>query len=200
MMRQRLARGLVKVTGYRMVGEVPETGILVGAPHTSNWDFVTMLMVMWHDGAHPRVLVKRQLFRGPLGWVLRGLGGVPLDRENAAGVVNELVAEAGSGEPFRLILAAEGTRTKGEYWKSGFLRLSRDTGLPVTLAFFDPPTKTMGFGPTFHAGEDVRADMDVVRAFFADKHGIKPANATPPRLREEGPAPGTDPTSPGTSS
>lgn len=200
MMRQRLARGLVKVTGYRMVGEVPETGILVGAPHTSNWDFVTMLMVMWHDGAHPRVLVKRQLFRGPLGWVLRGLGGVPLDRENAAGVVNELVAEAGSGEPFRLILAAEGTRTKGEYWKSGFLRLSRDTGLPVTLAFFDPPTKTMGFGPTFHAGEDVRADMDVVRAFFADKHGIKPANATPPRLREEGPAPGADPTSPGTSS
>lgn len=194
MMRQRFARGLIKVTGYRMVGEVPETGILVGAPHTSNWDFVTMLMVMWHDGAHPRVLVKRQLFRGPLGWVLRALGGVPLDRENAAGVVNELVAEAGSGEPFRLILAAEGTRTKGEYWKSGFLRLSKDTGLPITLAFFDPPTKTMGFGPTFHASDDVRADMDVVRAFFADKHGIKPANATPPRLREEGPAPETDPT------
>jgi 1-acyl-sn-glycerol-3-phosphate acyltransferase len=191
MLRQRLARTIVRRAGYRMVGEVPPTGILVGAPHTSNWDFITMLLVMWHDGAHPRVLVKQQLFRGPLGWVLRRFGGVPLDRGNPAGVVSGLVDEARSGEPFRLIIAAEGTRTKGDFWKSGFLRISRDTGLPITLAFFDPPTKTMGFGPTFHPSGDVGADMDLVRAFYADKHGIKPANATEPRLREEsGPAPG----------
>ena len=185
MMRQRLARTVVRVMGYRMVGEVPASGILVGAPHTSNWDFITMLLVMWHGGAHPRVLVKKELFRGPLGWVLRGFGGVPLDRANPGGVVRELVEEAGGDEPFRLIIAAEGTRTKGEYWKSGFHRISRETGLPITLAFFEPPTKTMGFGPTFHAGEDVGADMDLIRAFYADKHGIKPKNATVPRLREE---------------
>ncbi|WP_456695339.1 1-acyl-sn-glycerol-3-phosphate acyltransferase [Aeromicrobium sp. P5_D10] len=185
MIRQRLARGTTRLIGYRMVGEVPESGILVGAPHTSNWDFFTMLLVMWNDGAHPRVLVKKQLFKGPLGWILRLFGGVPLDRDNASRVVTELASEAKNGEPFRLILAAEGTRSKGEYWKSGFLRLSRETGLPITLAFFDPPTKTMGFGPTFHASEDVTADMDIVRAFFADKHGIRPKNATPPRLREE---------------
>ncbi len=185
MIRQALSRGIVKLMRYRMVGEVPQTGILVGAPHTSNWDFITMLLVMWHDGAHPRVLVKRQLFKGPLGWLLKAFGGVPLDRDNAGSVVRELVDEAGTGEPFRLILAAEGTRSKGEFWKSGFLRLSRDTGLPITLAFFDPPTRTMGFGPTFHATGDVTADMDVVRAFYADKMGIRPKNATPPRLREE---------------
>lgn len=185
MMRQRLARTIVRAMGYRMVGEVPPAGILVGAPHTSNWDFITMLLVMWHGGSHPRVLVKKQLFRGPLAWVLRGFGGVPLDRDNAGTVVADLVSEAGTGEPFRLILAAEGTRGKGEFWKSGFLRLSKETGLPITLAFFDPPTRTMGFGPTFHATKDVTADMDIVRAFFADKHGIRPKNATPPRLREE---------------
>lgn len=190
MMRQRLARTIVRLTGYRMVGEVPATGILVGAPHTSNWDFITMLLVMWHDGAHPRVLVKKQLFRGPLGWLLRAAGGVPLDRENPSGVVRDLVREAGNGEPFRLIIAAEGTRTKGDYWKSGFHRIARDTGLPITLAFFEPPTKTMGFGPTFQASEDVRADMDLIRAFYADKRGIRPNNATIPRLREEdGPKP-----------
>ncbi|QGG42337.1 1-acyl-sn-glycerol-3-phosphate acyltransferase [Aeromicrobium yanjiei] len=186
MIRQRLARTIVRLMRYRMVGEVPQTGILVGAPHTSNWDFVTMLLVMWHGGAHPRVLVKKQLFKGPLGWLITALGGVPLDRDNAGTVVRELVDEAGSGEPFRLILAAEGTRSKGEYWKSGFLRLSRETGLPITLAFFDPPTRTMGFGPTFLASDDVSSDMDIVREFYADKLGIKPKNATPPRLREEG--------------
>jgi 1-acyl-sn-glycerol-3-phosphate acyltransferase len=188
MIRQRLARTIVRLMRFRMVGDVPQSGILVGAPHTSNWDFVTMLLVMWHGGAHPRVLVKKQLFVGPLGWLLRALGGIPLDRDNAGTVVRDLVAEAeaGSGEPFRLILAAEGTRSKGEYWKSGFLRLSKETGLPVTLAFFEPPTRTMGFGPTFHASDDVTADMDIVRAFYADKGGIRPHNATPPRLREEG--------------
>ncbi|MCW2789866.1 MAG: acyl-phosphate glycerol 3-phosphate acyltransferase [Aeromicrobium sp.] len=185
MIRQRLARAIVRAKGFEMVGEVPPTGILVGAPHTSNWDFVTMLLVMWHDGAHPRVLVKKQLFKGPLGWLLKAFGGVPLDRDNASTVVGDLAREARSGEPFRLILAAEGTRSRGDYWKSGFLRLSRDTGLPITLAFYDPPTKTMGFGPTFLASGDLSADMDIVRAFYADKHGIKPANATPPRLREE---------------
>jgi 1-acyl-sn-glycerol-3-phosphate acyltransferase len=190
MIRQRLTQAIVRRAGYRMVGEVPDSGILVGAPHTSNWDFVTMLLVMWHDGASPRVLVKKQLFRGPLGWLLRRLGGVPLDRDNPGDVVNELVQEARNGGPFRLIIAAEGTRTKGTYWKSGFLRISRETGLPITLAFFDPPTRTMGFGPTFHPSDDVKADMDLIRAFFADKHGIKPANATEPRLRDEpgGPA------------
>ena len=171
---------------YRMVGSVPKGGILVGAPHTSNWDFVTMILVMWHDGAHPRVLVKKELFRGPLGWLLRRFGGVPLDRQDAGSVVADLAAEAGSGEPFRLVIAAEGTRSAGTHWKSGFHRLSRQTGLPITLAFFDPPTRTMGFGPTFHASDDVRADMDLVRAFYADKRGIKPENATVPRLREEG--------------
>jgi len=187
MIRQRLARTVVRLMRYRMVGDVPPSGILVGAPHTSNWDFITMLLVMWHGGAHPRVLVKKQLFKGPLGWVLKALGGIPLDRDNASGVVRDLADEAkrGDGEPFRLILAAEGTRSRGEYWKSGFLRLSRETGLPITLAFFEPPTRTMGFGPTFHATDDVKADMDVVRAFYADKHGIRPKNATPPRLREE---------------
>ncbi|EFQ84073.1 Acyltransferase [Aeromicrobium marinum DSM 15272] len=183
--RRAVARTITRVMRYEMVGEVPPTGILVGAPHTSNWDFITMLLVMWHGGEHPRVLVKQQLFRGPLGWVIRGLGGVPLDRENPAGVVRELVDEARSGESFRLVVAAEGTRSRGTHWKSGFLRLSRETGLPVSLAFFDPPTRTMGFGPTFHASDDVRADMDVVRDFYADKLGIRPRNATPPLLREE---------------
>lgn len=185
MMRQRLARTIVRTMGYQMVGDVPPTGIIVGAPHTSNWDFITMLLVMWHGGAHPRVLVKKELFRGPLGWVIRGFGGVPLDRDNPSPAVRQLVSEAASGEPFRLIIAAEGTRGKGEYWKSGFLRIAKETGLPVTLAFFEPPTKTMGFGPTFHPTESVRADMELVRAFYTDKQGIRPANATEPRLREE---------------
>jgi 1-acyl-sn-glycerol-3-phosphate acyltransferase len=185
MFRQKLARLMFRLSGWRMVGEVPRTGILVGAPHTSNWDFVAMLMVMWHGGVPPRVLVKKELFWGPLGWLLRATGGIPLDRRNPGGVVRELVAQAQSGKPFLLIIAAEGTREKKEYWKSGFYRIAQQTGLPVTLAFVDGPTKSTGIGPAFSPSGDVAADMDLVRAFYADKQGVHPELRTEPRLREE---------------
>ena len=192
-MRSRLASLVLRLFGWTAVGEVPRTGILVGAPHTSNWDFVMMLLVMWRGGVTPRVLVKKELFRGPLGWLLHRLGGIPIDRDDPGGVVRELVREARSGEPFLLILAAEGTRERGEYWKSGFWRIARTTKLPISLAFIDGPTRTTGFGPTITATPDVVADMDVVRAFYRDKRGIHPERRTEPRLREEdraGPARG----------
>jgi 1-acyl-sn-glycerol-3-phosphate acyltransferase len=185
MFRQKLARLVFRLSGWRMVGEVPRTGILVGAPHTSNWDFVFMLMVMWHGGVPPRVLVKKELFRGPLGWLLRVTGGIPLDRRNPGDVVRSLVAEAQSGAPFLLVIAAEGTREKTDYWKSGFYRIAQQTGLPITLGFVDGPTKTTGVGPTFSPTGDVAADMDLVRAFYADKRGVHPEKRSEPRLREE---------------
>ena len=184
-MRRRLATLVLRASGWTAVGEVPRTGILVGAPHTSNWDFVMMLLIMWRGGVTPRVLIKKELFRGPLGWLLPRLGGIPLDRANPGGVVRDLVAQARSGEPFLLILAAEGTRTKGEFWKSGFWRIARSTQMPISLAFVDGPSKTAGFGPTFRATRDVVADMDKVREFYKDKRGIHPELRTEPLLREE---------------
>lgn len=185
MIRQRLARSAFRLSGWRMVGEVPRTGILVGAPHTSYWDFVLMLMVMWHGGVPPRVLMKQELFKGPVGWVLRRSGGIPIDRANPAGLVRDLVAQARTDTSFVLVLAAEGTRKKTEFWKSGFYRIAQDSGLPIALAFVDGPSKTAGFGPTLMPSGDVRADMDVLRAFYADKRGIHPEQRSEPRLREE---------------
>jgi hypothetical protein len=63
--------------------------------------------------------------------------------------------------------------------------MAQQTGLPVALGFVDGPTRTIGFGPSFHPSGDVAADMDLVRAFYADKHGIRPALRTEPRLRDE---------------
>ncbi|QKE85292.1 1-acyl-sn-glycerol-3-phosphate acyltransferase [Arthrobacter sp. NEB 688] len=184
-MRVALAKTVLRAARWRAVGEVPRTGILVGAPHTSNWDFVMMLLVMWRGDVTPRVLIKQELFKGPLGWLLHRLGGIPLDRDNPGQVVRELVREARSGEPFLLILAAEGTRDQGEYWKSGFWRIARAAKLPIALAFIDGPSRTAGFGPTIRATPDVRADMDLVREFYRDKRGIHPEKRTEPRLREE---------------
>jgi len=144
-----------------------------------------MLLVMWRGGVTPRVLIKKELFRGPLGWLLPRLGGIPLDRDHPGSVVRDLVREARSGEPFLLVLAAEGTRTRSEYWKSGFWRIARSANLPIALAFIDGPSRTVGFGPTIRATTDVAADMEQVREFYRDKRGIHPERRTEPRLREE---------------
>ena len=184
-MRKAFARLLLRLTRWHTVGEVPRSGILVGAPHTSNWDWVAMLLLMWSGGVPPRVLIKAEIMRTPLGLLLRANGGISLDRQNPGSVVRDLLAEAKRCDPFLLIIAADGTRKKRDYWQSGFYRIAQQTGLPISLGFIDGPTRTMGFGPTFRPSGDVVADMDLVRAFYADKHGVHPKLRTEPRLREE---------------
>jgi 1-acyl-sn-glycerol-3-phosphate acyltransferase len=191
MIRSAFARLMLRLTRWKTVGRVPRSGILVGAPHTSNWDWVAMVMLTWRDGVAPKVLIKRELFRGPLAPLLRMTGGIPLDRANPGETVRRLLGEAKRGEDFLLVLAAEGTRRKAEYWKSGFYKIAKQTGLPITLGFIDGHTRTIGFGPTFAPSGDIAADMDKVRAFYADKQGIHPEKRTEPRLREEGPADGS---------
>jgi 1-acyl-sn-glycerol-3-phosphate acyltransferase len=185
MIRRKLAAFLLRSARWRVVGEVPHVGVVVGAPHTSYWDWVAMLLVMWHGGASPRVLIKQEAFKGPLGSLLRATGGIPVDREHPSSLIRMLLAQARSGEPFLLVIAAEGTRQKARYWKTGFYRIARASRLPIALGFVDRPTRTVGFGPSFVPTGDVVADMDFVRAFYADKHGVHPERRTEPRLPEE---------------
>lgn len=186
MIRKAFARLMLRLFRWRTVGRVPTSGILVGAPHTSNWDWVAMLLLMWSDGVQPRVLIKQEFFRGPMAPLLRATGGISLDRSNPGATMRALLAQAERDEKFLLVFAAEGTRGKGEYWKSGFYRIAQQSGLPISMGFIDGPTRTMGFGPTFKPTGDIAADMDRVRAFYADKHGVNPELRTEPRLREEG--------------
>ncbi len=184
-LRRNFARLALRAVGWKTVGTVPLRGVLVGAPHTSNWDWVLTLLLGWDNEIQIRLLVKQEFFRGPLGPLIRATGAVSLDRKNPGDTIRELLAEAEGDEPFVLGLAAEGTRSKGEYWKSGFYRIAQQSGLPITLAFLDAPSRRVGWGPTFAPTGNVQADMDRIRAFYADKTGIKSEKFTTPRLREE---------------
>lgn len=187
MLRQGLARLYWAVSRWKFVSTPAPTRptILIGAPHTSNWDFVLMLAIAWRLGIPVRWLGKDSLFRGWRGPIMRGLGGIAVDRANPQGLVADIVARVQNGEVFGLVVTPEGTRGKGEYWKSGFYRIARDADMPVTLGYVDRTTMTSGLGPTIELTGDVSADMDVIRAYYADKAGMIPANRTVPRLREE---------------
>ena len=159
--------------------------MLIGAPHTSNWDFVLMLGITWRLGMDIRWLGKHTLFTGWRGPLMRALGGIPVDRSNAGRVVDEVVERVRSGEVFGLVVTPDGTRGGHTHWKSGFYRIARESGMPVTLGYVDRTTMTTGLGPTLEMTGDVTADMDRIRAFYADKAGFRPDLRVEPRLREE---------------
>lgn len=161
--------------------------VLIGAPHTSNWDFVLMLAIAWRLGIDVRWLGKKSLFEGWRGPIMRALGGIPVDRSDPGRVVGDVVAKVQDGEVFGLVVTPDGTRKGHSHWKSGFYRIARETGMPVTLGYVDRTTMTTGLGPTIELTGDVAADMDRIRAFYADKSGLRPEHRVEPRLREEQP-------------
>lgn len=183
--RRAVGRTALRLTGWKVAGTMPSRGIIVGAPHTSNWDWVATILMSWHHGVQPMILIKKQFFKGPFAPLLRATGGIPLDRESPGATIRALLAEADGHQGFLLAIAAEGTRSRVDYWKSGFYKISQQTGLPITLGFIDGATRTVGVGPTFQPTGDVTADMDRIREFYADKFGIHPEKRTEPRLREE---------------
>ncbi|WP_404446495.1 1-acyl-sn-glycerol-3-phosphate acyltransferase [Microbacterium marinum] len=160
--------------------------VVLGAPHTSNWDFALMLVIAWRLKMRFRWLGKESLFRGWRGPIMRAIGGIPVDRANPAGVVDDLVRRIRDGDVFGLVVTPEGTRGGVGHWKSGFYRIAREAGLAVTLGYVDRTTMTTGLGPTLALTGDVSADMNAIRAFYADKSGFLPARRVEPRLREEG--------------
>jgi 1-acyl-sn-glycerol-3-phosphate acyltransferase/ribosomal protein S18 acetylase RimI-like enzyme len=187
MMRRLIARAFWAVSRWKLVGE-PAPGrptVLIGAPHTSNWDFVLMLAIAWRLGVDIRWLGKASLFHGWRAPLMRRLGGIPVDRADPRRVVSDVVARIRTGEVFGLVVTPDGTRGNTTHWKSGFYRIARESGMPVTLCFVDRTTRTCGIGPTFDLSGDVTADMDRIRAFYADKSGFRPARRAEPRLREE---------------
>ena len=159
--------------------------MLVGAPHTSNWDFVLMLAITWRLDMDIRWLGKSTLFTGWRGPLMRAVGGIAVDRSNAGRVVEEVVDLVRKGEVFGLVVTPDGTRGGHTRWKSGFYRIARESGMPVTLGYVDRTTMTTGLGPTLEMTGDVDADMDRIRDFYADKAGFRPDRRVEPRLREE---------------
>src|SRR5699024_6235203 len=145
-----------------------------------------MLGLSWQSGIRVKFLGKHQLFTGPLGPLMRALGGIPVDRRDPSRVGAEIVSRLEAGERFFLVVTPEGTRSRGAHWRSGFYRIAREADLPVTLGYVDRSTMTTGLGPTFRLTGDVRADMDRIRAFYRDKTGVRPGLGARPRPREGG--------------
>ena len=176
----RLFRGLsrfyLNISGWRVVGQLPDLPkfVIVGAPHTSNWDFVMFLGLAFVLKGNLRYMGKKELFYPPYGWFFRWCGGVPVDRSSHHGLVEQTVQAIQAADHFQLVITPEGTRKKVGQWKQGFYHIAKKACIPIVTGFVDTRTKTCGIGPTFTLSNDMEADIKSMQAFFKDKVGINP--------------------------
>lgn len=168
-----IGRTLVRLTGWKIEGVFPDVAkcVVAVAPHTSNWDFPAGAAAMFALDLKLRYIGKHTLFVWPLAAFLRWMGGIPVDRRAAHGVVGEAVAAFRAAEGMVLVIAPEGTRTKVERFKTGFLHIARGAGVPVVLVALDWGTRTVRIGPTIAVGEDIEAERVRIEAHFAQFRG-----------------------------
>ena len=166
-------RTLLRLGGWRMVGEFPDVpkAVLIGAPHSSNWDGVWGFAAKLALGLDVRILGKHQLFWWPLGPMLRRLGVISVDRTAAHGVVEQAASLIAQAEQFWFGLAPEGTRRQVERWKPGFWKIARAAGVPVVPAYFHYPDKIIGIGPAFELTDDMIGDIARIRAWYRPWQG-----------------------------
>lgn len=159
--------------------------IIVGAPHTSNWDFVLFLATLRHYGMKVRFLGKHTLFRPPFGWFFERLGGIPVDRSKTTGIVGQVAQAFDAAAQMILVIAPEGTRKAAPSWKSGFLAMAEESNVPVVLAGVDYPRRTVSLSEAIDVDGDVAAFMDIARDFYRGKRGLHPDLETPVAVEEE---------------
>lgn len=183
----RFARALLRLAGWQLVfdGLPARQGVIIAYPHTSNWDFVVGILAKWSLGLHFAFWGKDALFKVPLfGTWLRWLGGIPVDRVNASGIVGEMAgrfqAARAKDEFLWLALAPEGTRRHQPHWRSGFYQVVLQSGVPLALAFFDYRRKRIGVGCFLNLSGDREADLAAIAEAYRDTAaGRHPSLAAP---------------------
>ena len=171
--------------GWKAVLEPPpgKKFVALGYSHTSNWDFLPLIGWAWATGVKASFVGKRELFDGPLGPVMRRLGGIPLDRDKSKNFVQRVAEIITSRDEIFMVIAAEGTRSHAAYWKSGFYYMALEANVPIALGLIDWKRKLIGMGAYLRPTGDLESDFEVIKAFYKDVVGRDPRKQGPVVLK-----------------
>jgi 1-acyl-sn-glycerol-3-phosphate acyltransferase len=170
-----LSRAGLRLAGWRLEGALPaqaERCVIIGAPHTSNWDMPYTLMAAFALRLNVRWMGKASLFRPPFGGLMRWLGGIEVRRDQAENRVAASIAALKAAQtPLQLVLSPEGTRARTSQWRTGFYYIALGAEIPIVLAYIDYHDKRVGLGPVFTPSKDVDRDMAAIKAFYSPYQG-----------------------------
>lgn len=145
--------------------------IIVAAPHTSNWDFVLVLLIAFALDIKVYIMAKQELLKWTCGSIFKWLGVIPIDRSRSLNTVGQAVEAFQQNERLLIVIAPSGTRKKVKKWKTGFYHMAVGAEVPIVLGFLDYGRKTGGLGPLIQPTGDIDADMMEIKAFYADMTG-----------------------------
>ncbi len=182
MLLQKICKLILRWAGWKSTGEVvaePKC-IILGVPHTSGWDFIVSWVFYKSLGGKANILIKKEFFFWPVGYILKKMGGIPIDRSKGANVIRQIINQFNEREHLHLAITPEGTRKRTKNWKAGFHTIARTVDIPVYLTSFDWGRKEMTFWGKFELTDDYREDIRRMKDFYREKgvQGKHPENFT----------------------
>ncbi|MDP3857392.1 MAG: lysophospholipid acyltransferase family protein [Stagnimonas sp.] len=161
-------RAVLRLFGWRLDIQLPDLpkAVITALPHTSNWDFVFAMAAILALGLRIRWFGKHTLFQGPLAPLMRALGGIPIDRGAAAGVVAQTTAAFHAHPQLILGLAPEGTRRLNREWKRGWQQIAHAAQVPVLPAYIDHRRKVVGLFEPFRTSGDYAVDLARLKSLY----------------------------------
>jgi 1-acyl-sn-glycerol-3-phosphate acyltransferase len=171
-----IARSVLRLIGWRTHVIQPPTSryVVIGAPHTSNWDFIIVLLLMSVEDIPIRVMGKDSLFRGPIGVFMRSLGVIPVNRREKTNMVDQIAAKFDEYDDLIIGISPEGTRSKAPRWRTGFYYIALKANVPIVMAYLDYQNKVCGLGPSIKPTGDIQADFMIIRDFYSGIVGKYP--------------------------
>lgn len=111
---QRLAQTIFKILSWKLDLNYPEAKsfVMIGAPHTSNWDFIYTMLFIGASGIKMNWIGKDSLFRWPFGPLMRWMGGLPVNRRERTDFVSQVVTIFNQYPNLVVAISPEGTRAR----------------------------------------------------------------------------------------
>ena len=172
-----LSKLILKLFGWKVIGTMPEDVkkcIMIEAPHTSNYDFVLGRLSFYQLGIDVKFLIKKELFKFPLGGLLRAMGGIAVDRGKKNNMVDYVADIFNKTDKLVVVITPEGTRKYNSHWKKGFYHIAAKANVPILLGFIDYKKKEGGIGPRIIPSGDYEADFRIIEEFYKDKTACNP--------------------------
>lgn len=176
-MLSKLAEWVFKLWGWTLVGHYPKEQkkmIIAVASHTSYWDFPIGILFRTMYKVKIKFVIKAEIMKGPLGWLLNYMGAVPVNRSKAHNFVNEVVKQINSRDEIILTVAPEGKRDKVEKLKSGYYFMAKLAKIPILPIKFDWAGDKIILGDLFYPTDDVEKDLAYLDQYFRGTIGKFP--------------------------
>lgn len=172
----KFAAFLLRIAGWKVDITVPDYPkcIICVAPHTSNWDFILGKLAYASVGRKAGFLMKEAWFFWPLGPIFKAIGGIPVPKKRGAKLTDYIVSRFKTSPRMQLAVTPEGTRSKVTSWRTGFLHIAQEAGVPIVLGAIDAAAKQVIIVREFTPTGDVEADMRAIKDYYRQFKGIKP--------------------------